>query len=127
MKVKELQEIIEGKKARSAWEKGVKEYVYEMLEGLEVEELTGSAADKETLLNGADSWKQYSWGGCSLIYDEDIAKRLCSPSEFKKTRNGERKPNKNEEWLDVQARALHQACNLILRCLKVNNLVKSDK
>ena len=69
----------------------------------------------EMLLNGADSWGQYSWGGCSLIYNGDIAERLCSPSEFKKCREGERRPNAREEWLDTQARALYQACNRIKR------------
>ena len=43
------------------------------------------------------------------MYDGDIAAALCTPSELKKTRNGERRPNSREEWLDVQARALHQA------------------
>jgi hypothetical protein len=32
---------------------------------------------------------------------------------LKKTRNGEKKPNGNEEWLDVQARALFQAAQRI--------------
>ena len=49
----------------------------------------------------------------SIIYDSDIAERLCTPSELKKTRNGERKPNSREEWLDVQARALRQAFSRI--------------
>lgn len=57
----------------------------------------------------------YNWGGSSLIYDADIAGRLCCPSELKKTRNGERRPNSREEWLDVQARALYQACNRLCR------------
>jgi hypothetical protein len=39
---------------------------------------------------------------------------FCTPSELKKTHNGERKPNKNEEWLDVQARALNQAAKMII-------------
>lgn len=53
-------------------------------------------------------------GGCYLIYNSDIAKMFCTPSELKKTHNGERKPNKNEEWLDVQARALNQAARMII-------------
>jgi len=65
------------------------------------------------MLNGAQNWYQYSWGGCSLIYDRDIAERLCTPSELKRTKNGERRPNQNEEWLDVQARALRQAARKI--------------
>ena len=61
------------------------------------------------MLNGAKDWNQYSWGALSLIYDCDIAERLSAPSELKKTRGGERRPNSREEWLDVQARALQQA------------------
>ena len=52
----------------------------------------------------------------TIIYDEDIAKRVCTPSELKKTRNGERRPNSSEEWLDTQARALYQAASLVRRC-----------
>ena len=32
----------------------------------------------------------------------------------RKARHGRKKPNAREEWLDVQARALYQACELIL-------------
>lgn len=65
------------------------------------------------MLNGAQDWGQYSWGGSALIYDGDIAEHLCCPSELKKNRHGERRPNSREEWLDVQARALYQACNRV--------------
>ena len=66
------------------------------------------AADRAEFLawlrNGADSWESYSYGGSSLICNGDIAERLCCPSEYKRSR---------EEWLDVQAMALHQAaCRL---------------
>lgn len=99
---------------RSAWARGVKMYALDLLEQVEEngETLTKENADK-ILLNGADSWSEYSWNGCSLIYDEDIAKRLCNPTELKTTKNGERNPNKREQWLDTQARALFQASRLI--------------
>lgn len=61
------------------------------------------------LMSGAESWKAYSWGGSALIYDEDIARHYCTPSELKRTDNGRLNPNKYEAWLDVQARALNQA------------------
>ena len=112
----ELYNKIELTKPRSAWDKGVKDYALELLENLE-EFTTVEDLEKE-LLYGADNWSMYSWSGCSLIYDEDIAQRLCTPSELKKTRNGQRKPNKNEEWLDTQARALYQAYKLIKRTFK---------
>nr|DAP26633.1 MAG TPA: hypothetical protein [Bacteriophage sp.] len=70
------------------------------------------------MLNGAQDWEQYSWGGSALIYDYDIAERLCCPSELKKTRNGERRPNSREEWLDVQARALYQAASRVVNAYR---------
>ena len=116
MKKTELLNAIENMKARSAWDSGVKEYAYELVEGLEVEEIPADSQElKSLLLNGADTWKQYSWGGSSLIYDFDIAERLCTPSELKRVKGGERRPNSREEWLDVQARALLQAANRICK------------
>ena len=113
----EIRKQLESRKDRSAWSKGVTIYAMEILENLEEMELESMTRSdvKVALLNGADDWLQYSWGGSSLIYDGDIAERLCNPSELKVTRNGERKPNKCEEWLDVQARALGHACERIIR------------
>lgn len=110
---------LEARKDRSAWNRGVTAYALELVETLEErasEERRNPEPGKECrewMLNGAKDWNQYSWGGCSLIYDSDIAERLCTPSELKRTRNGERRPNSREEWLDVQARALEQACRRV--------------
>lgn len=54
-----------------------------------------------------------SWGGSHLCYDDDIARHYCTPSELKRTRDGERRPNAREEWPDVQARAIYQALSKI--------------
>lgn len=113
--------------ARSAWARGVKEYAAELLDGLEeaarggwfdADDLAAPKLVTRALLNGASDWSQYSWGGCSLIYNGDIAARLCSPSELKRARNGERRPNSREEWLDTQARALFQAAALLRRVIR---------
>lgn len=112
---------LEARKDRSAWDKGVTLYAVELVEELrERAEYEGRNPEagkecREWMLNGAQDWNAYSWGGSSLIYDGDIAERLCCPSELKKTRNGERRPNSREEWLDTQARALFQACNRVAR------------
>lgn len=98
--------------ARSAWDKAVKQYAIELLESLEGN-YTGAA-----LLNGAENWRDYSYGGCSLIYDYEIAERLCSPSELKRSKYGEKQPNPRETWLDCQARALGQAATRICRLIK---------
>ena len=106
---------LETRKYRSAWGKGVTLYAWDLLDEIqertnyEHKEPENAAELKEYALNGAESWEQYSWGGSALIYNGDIAERLCSPSELKKTRNGERRPNSREDWLDTQARALSQA------------------
>lgn len=130
--IEKLYQSIESEKQRSAWGKGVTQYALEMVEQLgeqinggyfEELDLTESKKVRAALLNGAADWSQYSWGGCSLIYDSDIAERLCSPSELKKTRNGERRPNSREEWLDTQARALFQAANRV--CRHIRTLEKS--
>ena len=119
--INEVRKELEARKDRSAWDKGVTVYALELLNELE-ENREYNKADKylhplelkAELLNGADSWSAYSWGGSALIYDSDIAERLCTPSELKKTRNGERRPNSREEWIDTQARALFQASNRII-------------
>ena len=112
---------LEAQKDRSAWSRGVKAYALELVEELEERAAyEGRNPEpgkecREWMLNGAQDWNQYSWGGSSLIYDRDIAERLCTPSELKKTRNGERRPNSREEWIDTQARALFQACNRVVK------------
>jgi hypothetical protein len=109
---KELTALVTAMPARSAWRRGVKAYALEMLDGIE------DGFTQASLLNGAESWRAYSYGGCALIYDADIAELLCSPGEYRRTREGKRAPNARETWLDVQARALGQAANLIASALK---------
>jgi len=103
--------IIAASPARSAWKRGIKAYALEMLE--ELAEQLDPTYSPEKLLNGAEDWRQYSYGGNALIYNADIAERLCSPSELKRTKNGDNQPSKSETWLDVQTRALRQAARLI--------------
>ena len=110
---------------RSAWNKGVTKYALELLENADAAAQYGKQLNtisewKEALLNGAENWEQYSYGGCAFIYDEDIAKRLCTPSELKRKRDGELNPNSCETWLNVQARALYQAYLRIKHILRYN-------
>lgn len=118
--IAEASEAIKNNKSanRSAWGRGVTVYALELLEELaeaiqggwlSLDDLDSVQGRKRAMLNGASDWSDYSWGGCSLIYNSDIAERLCTPSELKRTRGGEWRPNASEEWLDTQARALHQA------------------
>ena len=117
--------IIAAAPAHSAWARGVRAYASELCNSLRDAAAyaaeTGAPSpltDRETLraalLNGARDWKEYSYGGCSLIYNGDIAARVCTPSELRRTRGGQRGPNPRETWLDVQARALYQAGAVVL-------------
>lgn len=54
----------------------------------------------------------WSFGGCALICDEDIAERYSTHAEIRRLRRADgslRQPNREETWLELQARALHQA------------------
>ena len=126
MNLQTLREKLDNHKTRSCWAAGVKEYAAEILDTLENAEewnrkenpeyIYNYTASKQThadALTGAKDWKQYSRGGWSLVYDGDIARTLCTPSELERTKDGQRRPNSREDWLDVQARALFQAQKLL--------------
>lgn len=120
-------DLIKSKKTRSALGRGVKEYAIDFIGELTDRNniLDKLSADKKIIasdfLNGAEDWTEYSYGGSALIYDCDIAERLCNPSELKKTKGGERNPNSRETWLDVQARALYQAARMAAAALNKTN------
>ena len=100
----------------SAWNRGVRIYACEFLDWLETKELAASIKTKEqlqpVLLNGAEDWKSYSESGCSLVHDEDIVKRLCTPEELEQFYEGHPRMS-GSNWLQVQAYALYQACWLL--------------
>ena len=124
----QLADMIEKKiiSSRSSWDRGVNAYSEELIghirENARYIDFISRRNVESVLLNGSDNWSQYSWGGCSLIYDGDIAERLCAPSELKKTHGGEHRPNAREEWLDLQARALYQAAIRVREALDALNL-----
>ena len=120
-------QTLEHRKDRSAWGRGVNGYAVDMLQQIadyykggyiSADDLAAWTTAEAVALNGARDWSEYSWGGSALVYDGDIAAALCTPSELKKTRNGERRPNSREEWLDVQARALGQAFRRVYSAIK---------
>ena len=119
MKTLDLLQSVESIKVRGAWNNGVKTYAVELLDDAasnrECEEFASLQELKEAILNGASDWMQYSEGGCALVYNQDIAERLCNPTELKRTKNGMNNPNSRENWQQYQARALFQAWELIKR------------
>lgn len=112
-------ELAARKEARSAWGRGLTAYAFMILDEI-TERAEYEGREPETLkeleewgLNGAENWKAASYGGNYLIYNYDIARTLCTPTELKKTNEGMKEPNSRETWCDVQARALYQAFNII--------------
>lgn len=119
-KVLELVAIVKAEKTRSHWSKAVQEDALELLGNFIQWHGSDAEFSKKNipeLLNGARDWREYSYGGCALCYDEDIAKHYCTPSELKRVKGGERQPNSRQNWLDVQARALRNAKSLIERAI----------
>ena len=123
-----VRDRIEARKPVSAWGKGVTGYAVDMLDELrqgirdgwiDADVLDSPKLTERALLNGAADWHEYAWGGCGLVYDGDIARALCSPSELKRTDNGRKAPNNREQWPDVEARARFQAARLILEAARV--------
>ena len=112
MKFEKVRERLKSRNDKSARDRGVTLYALEMLDDIE-ERTNDIELNSDNLLsialNGASDWREYSYGACSLIYDEDIAKRLCTPSELKRKDNGRLPPRRGEMWLDAQAVALKQA------------------
>jgi hypothetical protein len=108
---------LDARKDRSAYARGVTMYARELLDELDENGRLESGLKHQELarlmLNGADSWTHYSYSACSLVFDGDIAERLCTPSELKRKRDGELQPGGGETWLDVQARALARAAGII--------------
>lgn len=115
---KEIETILEGMKVRKGWQQGVLEYAYIILSPFEDNEEFFPKGLKKKLLNGAESWKEYSYGGCALIYDYDIAEALCTEKGLERCKHGEKNPNSKESWLDVQARALWAAYKIINKIVK---------
>lgn len=122
----QLIKAVKSYKPRSAWQNGVKLTAIDILEYTNPsprETVDNLNLLEKRLLNGAGNWDEYSSFGMPLVYNYQIAERFCSPSELKKVDWGNRRPNSRENWIDLQARALYQAFELIkdtYRALKGN-------
>lgn len=118
MKKQELIKKLEKFTPRSAWHRAVVSDAVDLVENLDCSEIPNNWEElKKLLLNGAADWSAYSYGGCALAYDEDIARHYCTPSELRRVTHADgtisERANARENWLDVQARALQQAAFLI--------------
>lgn len=110
------------KMRKSAWSNGVKAYMHDFVDYdnilfLKLVRSQNFNEFEKILLNGADNWNKHSWGGCSLCYNYDILKRLCPASVIKKYENSNMV--NGIELLDMQARALKQACKRLYNIMFV--------
>lgn len=102
-----LLKVITACPAKSAWSRGVKQTAIRMIEAVD------NVSSAKDVLNGSRSPEDWVMAGHGLIYDEDIAALLCTPSELRLTKGGQRQPNSCESWLDVYSRTAYQAYDLI--------------
>lgn len=126
----ELRKLVEEIPNTSAYKRGIKKYTDELLDNLEEMARIYKRLPKDEnelecwLLKGARNWGDYSWRGYSLIYDSQIAERLCTPSEFKKKDGGRLAPSRHDNWFNEQAKAL---CYAYLRIKDKFRLLKKPQ
>lgn len=123
--IRDIRDEIDATPGISAWMFGVHRYAVDILSGYidgrgltiwDEAERIGKITE-EDLLNGAKDWRQYSRTGNSLIYNRDICYRLCGRKGLERTREGEFPPNDHEDWLDLQAKALQQAAQIVIKTI----------
>lgn len=115
MQLEKLECIIRQRNTHNSWGRAVKVYAIELVQCLKKQGCVSTDGKylMLKLLNGALSWRAYSYGGRSLIYDEDIAYRLLD-GKVQYCKDGTlMRPNPFEDWFDVQARALESAAEWI--------------
>lgn len=126
---REKQEIINeldaaSTRARSAWQRGVIDYAILILERAENYDEFGQLPISEyALLDGAADWHEYAAGGFGRVYNCEICAALCSPSDRARLHDGRRMPNSSETWIDVEARALSQAWEMLRAKLLARRVV----
>lgn len=82
-----------------------KNYVNDLLYSLEdldfkIEDLKKYYIFQKKLLNGANNWIEYSWGGCSLCYNYDIVERLELKQKWDKY-DGDKLLNEQARYLKL--------------------------
>ena len=114
---------------KSAWNNGLKQYMRDFIDYDDIlfDKLVKSQnfdEFKQILLNGANSWTHHSWSGCSLCYNYDILKRLFPANIIKRYQNCSMV--NGMELLDIQAKALNQACKKLYNIMFVYSQLDTE-
>ena len=122
IKIEKIRDYIKFMKTPKAkWDRAVHSDALELLERVlddnyKPKEVASFAELKKLMLRGAENWKRFCTGGFGLISNEEIAEHYATPSEIKSRRHSDGElgnPNSREDWMDLQARGLFQAEELI--------------
>lgn len=104
---------------RSQWGKGVEFYAHFLAERLNDNYLPEIIEVKDIfklLLNGAENWHQFAWGGCGQAYNEEIAQTLLTPSQRERITLSD--TYRGYSLLDLEAHALAEAAARIFKWAK---------
>lgn len=117
--ISKIKTWVESSSCKSHWERAVRDYALEMISQCDKKDITSykqipNHCDAKNMTDYALA-KALSEGGCFEIYEADIAKRLCTPSQLKKVvhKDGTVRDLPCETWIDVQTRAIYQAILLL--------------
>lgn len=121
--ISEITSIIKNShRPRSAWDKGVKQWALDLLDGMDDKaEFSSLTSLLLEALSGSLDWKEYCYDDKGIISDYSIVEAFCTPTEKQRyiSRLGAlRAPNADETWMDVQVKAATQAWDLIERVAK---------
>ena len=104
---------------RSQWSKGIEFYSHFLAEKLNDNYLPENIEVEDIfkiLLNGAENWHQFAWGGCGQVYNEDIANTLLTPSQRKRITKAD--TFNGFHLLDLEADALKYASARVYKWAK---------
>ena len=115
---------------KSAWNNGLKQYMHDFIDYDDIlfDKLIKSKSFydfKQILLNGADNWTHHSWSGCSLCYNYDILERLFPANIIKRYQNSSMVNGMH--LLDIQAKALRQACKKLYNIMFVYSQLEQNQ
>lgn len=108
----EMLKKLRGIKTKNHLGRAIIKYAVELVEDLpdDFDESPSAPITEKAFLNGASDWREYSFGGCSLIATKDIIKRIIPE---KKRHDMYLKYTDGDFLLDAQADALETAYSLI--------------